>query len=632
MAHESFEDTTTAAVMNQLYINIKVDREERPDLDKIYQTAHQVIAQRPGGWPLTVFLTPEDLLPFFAGTYFPPEARHGLPSFVDLMQAIHRAYQDQRQEINEQNQHLLGILQRLDHFAPETAPLNNQPVQQAIKDLKANFDATHGGFGGAPKFPHATGLNLLLRHAYRCRQQGAPDDQSQNIAILTLKKMSDGGMFDQLGGGFFRYSIDERWHIPHFEKMLYDNGPLLGLYSEACALTADPRLYQVANMTAHWVMQEMQDPDGGYYATLDADSEGEEGVYYLWTPQEIRSLLDEPTYAAFADIHGLQRPANFEGHWHLLRIIEPAHAAARAGLSTQQIETRLDQARQNLVAARNTRIRPNRDEKILTAWNGLMISGMATAARHLSRPELAESATRAADFIRTRLWDGQRLLATHKDGQSRLNAYLDDYAYLLDGLLSLLELRWRRIDFDWAIQLADSLLEKFEDSERGGFYFTSHDHEVLPHRSRPFGDDSTPAGNAIAAHALLRLGHLLGEARYLTAAEKTLRAAWSSLSRSPQAHSAMMVTLQDWLMPPTLVVIRGSFPQIQDMQAAALAGYHPNRMVIGIPSTEPNLPGILHHAVNTGQASAQVCIGHTCLPLATRVDELLEILKQTALA
>ena len=442
MAHECFEDPQVAAVMNALFVNIKVDREERPDLDKIYQTAHALLTQRNGGWPLTMFLTPDGRIPFFGGTYFPKEPRYGLPGFVDLMQRVAGFYRERQADIAEQNTALLQALDSL--AAPAYAPgrPSARPLDIARNQLEQHFDPVHGGFGRAPKFPHPTSLERLLRHWAATRDGGQPDERALHLATFTLERMALGGVYDQLGGGFCRYSVDDQWMIPHFEKMLYDNGPLLALYAQAYAATGDPLFARVADETAAWVMREMQAPEGGYYSTLDADSEGEEGRFYVWTPAEVRDLLGAD-YDLFARRYGLDREPNFEGHHHLHVFATAADLARESSTSEADVLRRLDAARATLLAARARRVRPGRDEKILTAWNGLMIRGMAIAARHLGRPEYALSAERALDFIRATLWRDGRLLATCKDGRAHLNAYLDDYVFLIDAILELLQVRWR---------------------------------------------------------------------------------------------------------------------------------------------------------------------------------------------
>jgi uncharacterized protein YyaL (SSP411 family) len=442
MAHESFEDAATAEVMNQRFVNIKVDREERPDLDKIYQAAHQVLTQRPGGWPLTMILTPDDQVPFFAGTYFPVTAKHGMPPFKEILVRVDDFYHNSPDQVMQQNHSLQQALKSLETGPSGQGVLSEAPLAQARQQLEQQFDNTYAGFGKAPKFPHPSNLNRLLRHWHSSMQGGNEDERAREMCRLTLHAMAAGGLFDQLAGGFYRYSVDDLWMIPHFEKMLYDNGPLLGLYSQAAVALGDAVFTRVAKETANWVINEMQSPAGGYYSTLDADSEGEEGKFYVWNPLQVKAILDDDEYAVFAPLFGLDRDANFEGHWHLHRYAAVGEIAEQQQLDRETVNRLLTTARGKLLSAREQRVRPGRDEKILTSWNGLMIRGMAQAGRLLDKPEFVASARRAADFIYDRMYVDGRLLATHKDGRSHLMAYLDDYAFMLDALLELLQADW----------------------------------------------------------------------------------------------------------------------------------------------------------------------------------------------
>ncbi len=613
MAHESFEDETTAALMNELYINIKVDREERPDLDRIYQSAHQLLAQRPGGWPLTVFLTPDDQTPFFAGTYFPSQPRHGLPAFRDLLRNIATAYREQGTEIREQNQALKQALAQLNPTLDgANLMLDSAPLESARQQLARSFDETWGGFGQAPKFPHPTSIECMLRHWATTAIGGTPDARALYIADFTLTRMAQGGINDQLGGGFSRYSVDEQWMIPHFEKMLYDNGPLLGLYADLWQITGKPLFRDTALQTAGWVIREMQSPQGGYYASLDADSEGEEGRFYVWDQQQVRELLDDEEYRHFARCYGLDRRPNFEHHWHLHQFTSVAELNRAFDSNAEQARALLASAREKLFAAREQRERPGRDEKILTSWNALMIKGMARAGRILQQPALIASAEKALAFIRDRLWQDGRLLATHKDGRSALAAYLDDHAYLLDALLELLQARWNRADLEFAIELAEQLLGHFQDQELGGFYFTADDHEPLIHRPKPYGDESMPAGNGVAAFALARLGHLLGEPRYLEAAEGTLKSAWTQLRQIPHAHCTLLAALEEQIHPPECIVIHGSGKELLQWQQRAGETYAPQRFCIAIPETGHELPGLLATHPASAGVRAYICAGTRC--------------------
>ncbi|MGQ9660246.1 MAG: thioredoxin domain-containing protein, partial [Thermochromatium sp.] len=593
MAHESFEDPETAELMNRLFVNIKVDREERPDLDKVYQTAHQLLSRRAGGWPLTVFLTPDDHTPFFAGTYFPREPRYGLPSFTQLLVGVERAYREQGAAIREQNRSLLEALASLEPQGGTDLP-EASLLEAAFHQLVLSFDAEFGGFGQAPKFPHTTDLELLLRRQARSTARGGdPDPRPLQMVRFTLERMIRGGLTDQLGGGFCRYSVDDEWMIPHFEKMLYDNGPLLALCCDLFAATDEPLFREAAQATADWVIREMQSPEGGYYSTLDADSEGHEGAFYVWDRDTVRAHLSAAEYLVFAAVYGLDRPPNFEGRWHLHGYRTPAQAAELLGLDLPQAEVLLASARSTLFNARAQRVHPGRDEKILTSWNALMIKGMARAARVLERPEYLESAEQALRFIRATLWRDGRLLATCKDGVAHLNAYLDDYANLIDALLELLQVRWSTSDLEWAIELAEVLLDEFHDAEQGGFWFTGRSHEALIHRGKPLGDESMPAGNGVAALALQRLGHLIGEARYLEAVAGTLRLAAESMRRMPHAHASLLMALDDWFDPPELLVIRAADEWLHTWQRLAQQGYRPHRLVFAIPSDLCGLPGPL---------------------------------------
>ena len=614
MAHESFEDAEVAAVMNRHFINIKVDREERPDLDHIYQNAHALLTQRSGGWPLTMFLSP-DGTPFFGGTYFPKQARYNLPAFPDLLRRVAQVYAEQRAEITAQGGHLLAAL---DSMHPESgaAALNDAPLDLALRQLDGNFDPVNGGFGTAPKFLHPAELDLLLR---RGRATGSA--QALHMARHTLRQMARGGLYDQLGGGFCRYSVDAGWDIPHFEKMLYDNGLLLGLYSAAWQDSGEPLFARVVEQTAAWVLREMQAPDGGYYSSLDADSEHEEGKFYLWQRDEVRSLLNAEEYALIAPHYGLDGAPNFENHaWNLRVSASLDEITGRLGILPEQAEALLDGAKTKLFAARERRVRPGRDDKILGAWNGLMIAGMARAARVFGRHDWLHSAQRAMDFVRATLWRDDKLLATHKDGKTHLNAYLDDHAFLLDAALELLQAEFRTADLNFAVQLADALLERFEDKQQGGFFFTSHDHEALIQRNKIGHDNATPSGNGIAAQALQRLALLTGNEEYRAAAERCLRLFFPAMQQSAMSHSSLCTALAGNLQPDGLLVIRGA--EAREWQAALRRHYLPDVMIVVLDADATDLPEALDKPLRE-QTSAWLCKGTQCLPPVNDLDELL---------
>jgi uncharacterized protein YyaL (SSP411 family) len=616
MAHESFEDAQTAAVMNALFVNIKVDREERPDIDRIYQHAHSLLTRRAGGWPLTVFLTPDDHVPFFAGTYFPDSPRHGMPAFSDLLQRVHDFLRENTAEIRDQNRRLLDALQQMNHVQGG-ATLDSLPLDAARQLLEKSFDRSDGGFGQSPKFPHPTSLERLLRHWHASRKNNQPDRRALHMVTFTLEKMAHGGMFDQLGGGFCRYSVDDQWMIPHFEKMLYDNGPLLALYAQAWAATGDALCERTCRATADWVMREMQAPQGGYYSSLDADSEGEEGRYYVWTPDAVHALLDAEEYRLVERRYGLDRPANFEGHWHLHVYRTLPQLAQEFAQDETALRQMLARAHAKLLPAREQRVRPGRDEKVLTSWNALMIRGMAIATRHLGERAWLESAQRALDFTRSTLWRDGRLLATFKDGRAHLHAYLDDYVYLIDALLELLQVRWRDTDLAFAIELAEVVLAHFSDPA-GGFFFTADDHEALIQRTRPDHDEAMPSGNGIAAQVFGRLGHLLGEPRYLEAAERTLKSTWQGIQSMPHGHTSLLVALEESLFPFQTVIIRGNPAELAEWHAVASRPYAPARLTLAIPDDATGLPGQLAQRSARGHGVAYVCEGTRCgLPVTS---------------
>jgi uncharacterized protein len=613
MAHESFEDPATAAVMNELFVNIKVDREERPDLDRIYQVAQQMLTRSNGGWPLTMFLSPHTQLPFFGGTYFPNQPRYGMPAFTDLLRRVSEFYHTRKDDIAQQGVALREAFAETIPPAPgPDSALTLEPLAVARERLAADFDAQSGGFGGAPKFPHPTNLDLLLRQWRSTAGGQSPDLHSLYMVSLTLQRMAEGGLYDQLGGGFARYSVDAQWMIPHFEKMLYDNGQLLRVYANAALATGETMFRRIAAETAEWIMRDMQSPEGGYWSALDADSQGHEGKFYVWDTAEVRRLLPADGYDVFARRFGLDHAPNFEGQWHLHVTRSEQDLAADLAISVDQVEQQLALTRSTLLQARNARVWPGRDEKVLVAWNALAIAAMATAGRVLQRQDLVESAFRAVDFIREHQWRDGRLLAVYKDGRSRLPAYLDDHAFLLDALLELLQTRWRSADLLMATQLAESLLAHFEDRQAGGFFFTADDHEQLIHRSKSFADEAVPAGNAVAAQALTRLGLLLGETRYLDASARAIRAGWAPVKQYPHAHATLLVALAEHVELPTVVIVRGTQEATQHWQDALARIYSPARLVFAIPEDAAALPAALAAKKPLAQTAAYVCNGMTC--------------------
>lgn len=616
MAHESFEDEATAALINRDFIAIKVDREERPDLDQIYQSAHTLLTGRGGGWPLTLFLAP-DQTPFFGGTYFPPQARYNLPGFKDLLPRVAQAYRERRHDIARQNISLRESLASAGPAPQAGAEPGPAPLASALSQLRQSFDPVHGGFGGAPKFPRPGEIAFCLR-----RHAAEGNGQALEMARQTLRKIADGGINDQLGGGFCRYSVDERWLIPHFEKMLYDNGPLLELYADAWRCGGEERFRAVAEETVAWLVREMRAPQGGFYSALDADSEHEEGKFYVWTPQEVAAALAADEYAVLSRHYGLDQPANFEGsHWHFHVACPLDRVALELGMELAEARRLLDCARMKLMELRAQRVRPGRDEKILTGWNALAIKGLAHAGSALGREDWIDLAQQAADFIRAELWRGSRLLASWKDGKANLGGYLDDYAFLLDALVELMQARFRTADLAFARELAEALLARFEDRDRGGFYFTAHDHETLISRPKPGFDNATPSGNAVAAFALQRLGHLLGETRYLAAAERALKLFYPQIAAQPTGFMSFLAVLEEYLEPPRIVILRGPAEQVAAWQQVLAKECRPATMLLALPGTLAGLPGSLDKP-ETPVVNAWVCQGVKCLPVITDLDAL----------
>jgi len=614
MAHESFEHGPTAALMNERFVNIKVDREERPDLDRIYQLAHQLLTGRGGGWPLTVFLLHDEQRPFFAGTYFPAEPRYAMPSFRQLLTHVADYYRDHEPALRASAGAVVEALEQTN--PPPSSPelvLDGAPLAACREQLARSFDRDWGGFGAAPKFPHAPLVQRLLRDWQAGAGGEQPDLQALYMASLTLKRMAEGGLFDQLGGGFYRYSVDAQWAIPHFEKMLYDNAALLGAYAEAACATGEAAFAQIAQRTADWLLREMRSPAGAFYSSLDADAAGHEGSYYVWQVEEVRTLLDAEEYGPFAARYGLERPANFEERAHHLVIAASMEeVASRCGLDAAEAGARLERAANKLLAVRARRVAPARDEKILTSWNALAIRALASAARLLPRADLADAAFAALHYLRQWHWREGRLLATSAGGAARLNAYLDDHVFLADAILELIAVRFDADALRFAGELMDVVLAHFEDRAAGGQFFTSDDHEALISRPKIFGDDALPAGTGVAAQVLQRLGYLLGEERYLRSAERTLRAAWPAMAQYPPGHATLLQALEEFLHPPQIVILRGPAEQLRRWQHSLDRVYAPRRLVLAIPDAISDLPLSLASKPALPGGAAYVCRGHTC--------------------
>jgi len=628
MAHESFEDDATADLMNRLFVNIKVDREERPDIDRIYQTAHQLLTQRGGGWPLTMFLNADNQRPFFGGTYFPKERRYGMPSFGELLQSVATFFDEKRDDVLDQGNRLSDVLGQLEPSpAADHLSLSAEPIRKVREQLGQSFDGDYGGFGGAPKFPHPGTIDRMLRHWRTTANDAEPDIDALFMASLTLTRMAEGGIYDHVGGGFCRYSVDRHWQIPHFEKMLYDNGPLLAIYAHAFLATGEALFATTATETADWMLADMRSPDGGFFSSRDADSEGEEGLFYVWTPDTVGKLLSADDYPIFARRFGLDQDANFEGSWHLTVRESLSNIASDTKKPADEIEAVLVAARRTLLAERNQRIAPERDEKQLTAWNALAIRGLSIAGRVLRREDFIDAAAGAIDQLRNKLVVDGRLYASFKDDRARFPAYLDDHAFLVDALIENLQTRWSTENLSFAIQIADLMLDHFEDAEDGGFYFTANDHETLMHRPKPLADEAMPSGNGVTVLALQRLGHLLGEDRYIAAAERGLRNAWQAMDEYPHGHVTLLNALEEYLDPPEIIVIRGKADEIARWQESVSKIYAPTRLSFAIDEDTKDLPGLLaERKAIDGETVAYRCTGTHCELPVTSQDALARIL------
>ncbi len=617
MEHESFENQGIADYLNGHFVCIKVDREERPDLDQIYMNAVQLMTGR-GGWPMSVFLTP-DLQPFFGGTYWPPTSGRGMPGFDQVLSAVVDAWQNRREaavaQAAEMTEHLQSVGEEASGVGFQPAQkLTLQLLKSAEQKLQRAFDMTHGGFGTAPKFPHSMDLQVLLR-----MWQRHPGPESIHMVTLTLDKMASGGIYDHLAGGFARYSVDERWLVPHFEKMLYDNSLLMTAYLEAFTATHEERFARTVRETADYILKYMTEPAGGFHSTEDADSEGEEGKFYVWTPPEIEVVLGKQRADLFCYVYDVTPEGNFEHGHSILNLPKTiAQCASIKGLEAKKLEQDLAQMRQELLAVRDKRVRPGKDDKILVSWNALMIDALAKAGVILSRPEYLAAAEKAANFILIKMSrpDG-RLLHTYRHGEAKLDAYLDDYAYLVNSLVTLYESSANEKWIDEAVRLADILLVRFADNERGGFYFTADDHEQLIARNKDLHDSSVPSGNAMAATALLRLGKLCGRNDYLSAAEGALLAGLSVMTQAPTAAGQLLIALDMYIGPMPEIVLVG--PD-NDETRAALANlqwrFLPRRVIgRGKPGQQhsQNLAPLFAGRTSAGdQPSVFICENFAC--------------------
>ncbi len=577
MAHESFEDEETARLMNRLFISIKVDREERPDLDQIYQVAHTMLARRSGGWPLTMFLDPASRAPFFGGTYFPSQPRHNLPEFKTVLQRVHQFFVENTDDMQKQSALMQNAVKQAFSAPRSTDALPADFAVRSCERLLQCFDPVHGGLGGAPKFPQPAQLEFLLQ-AHTARVEVPKDGhQPLHAALFTLDKIVHGGLQDHLGGGFFRYSVDEFWMIPHFEKMLYDNAQLLGLLAEAAVLGQEPHYREAALSTASWLVEEMQIPEGGFFAALDADSEGEEGLFYVWDREEVDGFLSDREQELFVRRFGLDGRKNFAEKYHLHATCSLVESAQQAGMNVGAARTLIASAGAKLLAQRKLRVPPGLDDNILCSWNGMVIKGLAKAALLLDRPELYDAARKCLDFVRQKMWRDNRLFAVWNKGRARFSAYLDDYAFLLDGILAMLQYRWHKPDMEFAAELANGLLENYEDAKQGGYLFTPHDGELLLVRPQVLHDSATPAGYGIATLVLFRLGSLCGEPRWMRSAERALARAGTAIKNNYAECITLIAAAMEMDSPAVAVILRGEPDKVAQWQRALAAPSDPAR-------------------------------------------------------
>lgn len=620
MAHESFENEAIAQLMNEHFVNIKVDREERPDLDQIYMNAVQMMTHH-GGWPMTVFLTP-DGVPFYGGTYYPPQDRYNIPGFPRILLGVAEAYKERQDDIRETGASLITELRRLSETSGSDHPIEPELLDAAYAGMIRNYDTVNGGFGGAPKFPSAMALEFLLRTYARTGNRDA-----LQMVGHTCRKMAEGGIYDQIGGGFHRYSTDSKWLVPHFEKMLYDNALLSRLYLHYFQVSDDQSARATVEGILDYVLREMTHPEGGFYSTQDADSEGHEGKFFVWEIKEIRDALGDIAAARFCDYYNITEAGNFEGKNipNVTRRLEDVAVAHH--ISVAELQASLDESKRILFDLREKRIKPDRDEKILTAWNGLMMASFAEAGVVLNRTDYTAAARRNAEFMILNLRQDGMLLRTWKDGRAKFNAYLEDYAFLAEGLLTLFETTG---EFRWltkSLALTVQMVAEFWDEDAGAFFFTGKSHENLIVRSKDFFDNATPSGNSVAAMLLLRLAILDGKENYRNLATATLREIADQTRRYPSGFGYALSAIDFLLSTPKEVAIVGNSPfDIEPMVREVWRQYLPNKVVA--PSFGIDIIPLLEGRIAIkGQPTAYVCEHYTCQNPVTDMSELAAVLQ-----
>jgi uncharacterized protein YyaL (SSP411 family) len=625
MERESFEDEKIAALMNELFVNIKVDREERPDLDEIYMNAVQMLTGR-GGWPMTMFLTP-DGKPFYGGTYFPPDDRQGMPGFPRILMGVSQAYRDRPEDVEKSVMQILSALQRMSETHDAAQNFVATIIADSCEKIARAYDSENGGLGQAPKFPNAGVYELFLRHYHHSKSE-----RYLEMVVHTLTRMAHGGIYDHLGGGFHRYSVDAKWLVPHFEKMLYDNAQLVRIYAQAYMITHEPLFKSVVDETVGYLLREMLHSEGGFYSTQDADSEGEEGKFFVWTPEEINRLVGEEDGEIFCRIYDVSEQGNFEEKniLHPILTIEQASKFFRKDRS--EIETLVARVKQKLFAERDKRIKPFRDEKIIAAWNGLTLSGLGEAIKISDNPAYIEAANRTVEFVFSKMFRDGFLLHTYKDSQAKLLGYLDDYAFVAVGLLDLYEAIFDRSALQRSIQLADIMIREFADENGGGFFYTGKSHEQLVSRTKPVFDASIPSGNALATQLLLRLYYITGKEEYLNRAESVLRSYYYAMESQPFGFAHMLCASDLYLNKPKEIVVVG---KLDDPPTVALMKqiheyYLPNKILQLANPEEPleNISPLLQGKTQVKDLpTIYVCHNFTCSAPVTSWAELKPLLE-----
>ena len=609
MAHESFEDDSIAKLMNDNFINIKVDREERPDLDQIYMSAVQLMTGS-GGWPLTVFLTPGSE-PFFGGTYFPPQDNHGRPSFRRVLLSIAEAYKSRRNDVQANSKLIIERINAQATRQSEHDGLSVDLLDNACSEIAKRFDPLNGGFGEAPKFPPSMVIDFLFRYHSRSK-----DKKALEMACLTLEKMAYGGIYDQVGGGFHRYSTDQHWLVPHFEKMLYDNALMSRAYLDGFRITGNNIFKNVVEETLDFVARELRDENGGFFSTQDADSEGIEGKFYVWSLAEFLEVIGKNN-ETMTRYFNVTEAGNFESQ-NILNVSMPAKLFAQAeGLSEEELTQSIAHSREKLLRRRDCRIKPGRDEKILTDWNGMMLRAYAEAATFLNRNDYRSIAESNANFLLSTMWDGRKLLHSYKDGSARFNAYLDDYANLADGLLSLYELTFDLKWLEHSIELVDSMIEQFWDHSNGGFYFTSNDHEALVARTKEYFDNATPSGNSVAADILNKLSALMNRPDYREKSEQICKSLGDYIRQFPSGMGRMLSSVDFIVGPSREIALIGSAAELLSIVRKS---YLP-RSVIAYGNSD-KIPLLRDRQIIDGQGTAYVCENYMCKEPTTQVSVL----------